>query len=95
LLHNVEGPRPGEELQHVDDLIGARRPGEQVTLGGAAPEPHQAPGLFGRLHTLDDRLDAQRVAHRDDRRDERFRGPRVAVGHVGDEALVDLQDVDR
>src|SRR5438552_226021 len=69
------------------------RTAEQVALHEVAVAALQEVELCLGLHALGDHLHAQRMRERDDGRDDRHLV--VVAGHLGDEAAVDLQVVDR
>ena len=83
--------RPADDV--LGRLAGVHRPGEVEALGAVAAHPDQALDLGLRLDALGDRRRLQAVGELDDAAGERL-GSDV-VGDLVDEALVDLDDLDR
>ena len=78
-------------MQHPLDLVRGDRPREVEALCQPASEALEPLCLLGGLHTLGDEPQPERLAHPDDRLREC--GPARILGHVVDEQLVDLEDV--
>ena len=85
--------RAGPSGEQRLDLVVGHRPAEQISLGRVTPERAQVRELGVGFDTLGDDMEPERVTELDDSADDR--GLLGAAAHPGDEALVDLQRVDR